>query len=456
MITPNISGTVVTAMKRANRVVVVTGAGISAESGIPTFRGSGGLWRNYKAEDLVTPQAFQRNPRLVWEWYEWRRSVCGQAQPNHAHHVVAAMEQFYHHFLLATQNVDGLHTRAGSRRMIEVHGSLWRARCLKCGEELPLDAVPTLQLPPTHADCGGSLRPAVVWFGENYEPEVLQQVFTGVEEAQVMLVIGTSGGVSLPVDLAMQARQAGAMIVEVNSKRSAVSRLAHERLEGKAGELLPELWRRVQLGHLTEEIRARARRKGGRLMIGVVGPPGAGKSELAQSLVVALGQLAVVVAMDGFHFPNARLEVLGLRARKGAPETFDRLAFELAIAKLRATQEPMSLPLYSRELHEPITDALTVPLASQIVIVEGNYLFLWPDVRDALDLKIYLDCDATLARADLIARHCQGGTSEEEAERKFETNDRLNRDTVEATRSAADLVVRRNAAGWTVQRVVGM
>jgi len=208
----------------------------------------------------------------------------------------------------------------------------------------------------------------------------------------------------------------------------------------------------VQVGHLTDEIRARSRRKGGRLMIGIAGPPGAGKSALAWALKTVLGWEAAVVPLDGFHFPNARLDALGLRGRKGAPETFDRLAFELAVSELRATQKPMSLPLYSRELHEPIADALAVPLATPFVIVEGNYLFLWPEVRDALDLKIYLDCDPALARADVIARHQQGGASEAEAVRKFEMNDRLNTETVQATRSAADLVVLRDAAGWAVER----
>lgn len=448
---PNISGNVITALKRANRVLVVTGAGISAESGIPTFRGADGLWRNFKAEDLATPEAFQRQPHTVWEWYDWRRGLCAKAQPNPAHCVVAAMERFYHHFLLVTQNVDGLHPRAGSRRMVEVHGSVWRARCLQCGATLPLEETPLKELPPRHDGCGGTLRPAVVWFGENYEPAVLHPMFAAAEEAQVVLVIGTSGGIALPVDLVTQARQAGATIIEINRERSAVSRLAHERLEGKAGEILPELWRRAQLAHLVDEVRARAQRKGGRLMVGIAGPPGAGKSRLAKTLAAELGP-HVPVAMDGFHFNNARLEALGLRGRKGAPETFDRLAFELAVKALRLAQEPVRLPVYSRETHEPVPDAFTAGPETPLVIVEGNYLFLWPEVRDALDLRIYLDCDAALARRDIIARHRRGGASEEEAVRKFEQNDHLNREAIEATRGAAELVVWRDAAGWTTVR----
>lgn len=449
--TQNISGNVITALKRANRVVVITGAGISAESGIPTFRGADGLWRNFKPENLATPEAFQRQPHTVWEWYDWRRGLCAQAQPNPAHSVVAAMERFYHHFLLVTQNVDGLHPRAGSRRMVEVHGSVWRAQCLQCGATLPLEQTSLKELPPHHEDCGGMLRPAVVWFGENYEPATVQKMLTTAEEAQLVLVIGTSGGVSLPVDLVTQARQAGATIIEINCERSAVSRLAHERLEGKAGEILPELWRRAQLAYLVDEIRDCAQRKGRRLMVGIAGPPGAGKSRLARTLAAELGP-HVLVPMDGFHFNNARLEALGLRARKGAPETFDRLAFELAMKALHLAVEPVRLPVYSRETHEPVPDAFTAGPATPFVIVEGNYLLHWPEVRDALDLRIYLDCDAALARKNLIARHQRGGASEEEALQKFEQNDRLNRETIEATRGVAELQVWRDAAGWTVTR----
>lgn len=451
----NISGNVVTALKRANRVVVITGAGISAESGLPTFRGAGGLWRTFKAEDLATPQAFARDPRLVWEWYDWRRGLCAKAEPNAAHRVVAAMERFYHQFTLVTQNVDGLHGRAGSRRMVEVHGSVWRGRCMSCGAEVALEQTPLAELPPKHDGCGGVLRPAVVWFGESYELAVLEQTFRAVEQAQLVLVIGTSGGVSLPVDLAAQARQAGATIVEVNTERSAVSRVAHHRIEGKAGEVLPELWRRAQLSYLADEIETRARRKEGRFVVGIAGPPGSGKSVLAESLAEEFRNEVVWVPMDGFHFANARLAALGLIARKGAPETFDRLAFELAVGELRKAAGPVKLPVYSRDIHEPVPEALTVEVETPIVVLEGNYLFLWPEVQGKLDLGIYLECDETLAREDIIARHQRGGFNAAAAERKYEANDKLNRATVEATRGVAQVVVRRDAAGWTVVRVAG-
>jgi len=451
----NISGNVVTALKRANRVVVITGAGISAESGIPTFRGADGLWRTFKPEELATPQAFARDPKLVWEWYDWRRSLCAKAEPKAAHRVVAAMEQFYHHFMLVTQNVDGLHGRAGSRRIVEVHGSVWRGRCISCGAEVALEQTPLAELPPKHEGCGGVLRPAVLWFGERYEPAVLERTFRAVEQAQLVLVIGTSGGVSLPVDLAVHARQAGATVVEINPDRSAVSRVAHHRIEGKATEALLMVWRRAQLSYLADEIEMRARRKEGRFLVGIAGPPGAGKSALAEALAEEFGNQAAWVPMDGFHFTNARLAALGLIARKGAPETFDRLAFELAVSELRKASAPVRLPVYSRDLHEPVPDALTVEPETPIVILEGNYLFVWPEVRAKLDLGIYLDCDEALARQDIIMRHQGGGFNAGAAERKYETNDRLNRATVETAREAAQLVVRRDAAGWTVVRVAG-
>ena len=123
-------------LARATRVVVVTGSGISAESGIPTFRGKDGLWKRYRAEELATPQAFFDDPKLVWEWYDWRRQLIGQAEPNPGHDIIARMEDHYPEFLLITQNVDGLHGRAGSRNIVEIHGNIWKVRCVKCGEEV--------------------------------------------------------------------------------------------------------------------------------------------------------------------------------------------------------------------------------------------------------------------------------------------------------------------------------
>ncbi len=158
------------ALEEAESVAVLTGAGISAESGVPTFRGGGGLWRNFSPEQLATPEAFARDPRLVWEWYDWRRGRVAAAQPNAGHRALAELErraagQGARSFTLITQNVDGLHDRAGSRRIAKLHGDLWQTRCLGCGAEARNEQVPLAELPPP-CRCGGLLRPAVVWFGE--------------------------------------------------------------------------------------------------------------------------------------------------------------------------------------------------------------------------------------------------------------------------------------------------
>src|SRR5688572_4541686 len=149
-------------LRAAHRVLALTGAGVSAESGVPTFRGPEGLWRRFRPEDLATPEAFARDPKLVWEWYAWRREKVAACHPNAAHRALAALDQRVPEFLLATQNVDGLHARAGSRRMVELHGSLWRVRCTACGHVGERrEALPDLP----RCDCGAVLRPDIVWFG---------------------------------------------------------------------------------------------------------------------------------------------------------------------------------------------------------------------------------------------------------------------------------------------------
>lgn len=222
--------------------VVITGAGISAESGIPTFRGEGGLWRNYRAEDLATPAAFQKNPLLVWEWYEMRREICRRAEPNPAHQTLVEMERFFREkgsFFLVTQNVDGLHRRAGSENMVELHGSIWRVRCTRCG--LESECMHLTSLPP-RCQCGGLLRPAVLWFGESYDAFILETVRSKLMKASVCLVIGSSGQVTLPVALAQEAKRFGAIVVEVNLEQSEFSRVADFRFYGKAGTILPQVW----------------------------------------------------------------------------------------------------------------------------------------------------------------------------------------------------------------------
>src|SRR5262245_48140724 len=178
-------------LSRARRVVVLTGAGVSAESGVPTFRGPEGLWRSYRPEDLATAEAFDRDPVLVWEWYAWRRERVAGCAPNAAHRALVSLEVRAPEYLLATQNVDGLHTLAGSRRLVELHGCLWRVRCTGCGERREDRRVPLPDLPP-RCSCGALLRPDVVWFGEPLLEDVVGAAFGAARRAEVVLVVGTS------------------------------------------------------------------------------------------------------------------------------------------------------------------------------------------------------------------------------------------------------------------------
>jgi NAD-dependent deacetylase len=225
---------------RASRVAVLTGAGISAESGIPTFRGAGGLWRNFRAEELATPQAFERDPKLVWEWYEWRRGLIAQAEPNEAHRALAQLERGKQPFALITQNVDGLHDRAGSRTIWKVHGDIWTLRCSRCGRERVDLSIPLRPLPPVCA-CGGLERPGVVWFGEGLPENVWQGAVAASRQAEVFLVVGTSAVVYPAAGLVELARSSGAKVIEVNVAESAVSEAVDYCLLGPAAQILPQL-----------------------------------------------------------------------------------------------------------------------------------------------------------------------------------------------------------------------
>jgi NAD-dependent deacetylase len=228
------------ALNQAQKVSVLTGAGISAESGVPTFRGKGGLWENYRPEDLATPQAFSRDPVLVWRWYHWRRGLIAECQPNPAHQALVELESRVPEFTLITQNVDGLHRRAGSRAILEIHGNLWVLRCMDCtwkGQEERLD----LDSPPLCPQCGGILRPDVVWFGESLDAGLLQSAWEAAQRCQVMLVVGTSAVVQPAAGLALTAKQSGAFVIEVNLDPTPNSEWVDISLLGKAGQILPQL-----------------------------------------------------------------------------------------------------------------------------------------------------------------------------------------------------------------------
>jgi len=227
-------------LRQANSVAVLTGAGVSAESGVPTFRGNNGLWKQRRPEDLATPGAFARNPELVWEWYDWRRSVLAQANPNPGHYALAELEKRVSKFTLITQNVDGLHELAGSRNVLRLHGSIWRVRCLGCNNERFDRRIPFPEIPPK-CECGGTLRPGVVWFGEALPQDMWQAAENSARSAELFLVIGTSAVVYPAAGLAQIAKSSGARVVEINIAETSLSDRIDQFLQGPSGELLPQL-----------------------------------------------------------------------------------------------------------------------------------------------------------------------------------------------------------------------
>jgi NAD-dependent deacetylase len=227
-------------LMKAESVAVLTGAGISAESGVPTFRGEDGLWRNHNVMDLVTPQGFARDPQLVWEFYNWRRDLIDGITYNPAHKALVDLEARVPDFTLISQNVDGLHLKAGSKNLLEIHGNLWKVRCTEC-HKITLDYSSDMGPLPKCRDCGGLLRPHVVWFGESLDYDLLQQAIEASRNARVMLVIGTSAVVQPAASLAMEAKGGGAIVVEINLEKTPQSGSMDFTLLGKAGEIVPRL-----------------------------------------------------------------------------------------------------------------------------------------------------------------------------------------------------------------------
>ncbi len=230
----------------ATEVAVLTGAGVSAESGLATFRGAGGLWEGHRVEDVATPSAFRRDPELVWRFYNARRANLRQARPNPGHRALAALEdRFGERFTLATQNVDGLHRDAGSRRLLELHGSLRRVRCTGCDrvEERGTEPLPDL---PRCDGCGALLRPDVVWFEEPLPVAEWHEAKRAADRCDCFLVVGTSAVVYPAAGLIRSARYAGAKVIEVNLTTTGASGAADVGLYGPSGELLPRLVERLK------------------------------------------------------------------------------------------------------------------------------------------------------------------------------------------------------------------
>jgi NAD-dependent deacetylase len=229
-------------VQSADRVVVFSGAGVSRESGLDTFRGAGGLWETMRPEELATPEAFQADPAKVWRWYAWRYRRASEAAPNPAHYAIARMETIFPSMTCVTQNVDGLHQRAGSRHLLELHGTITRAFCNRCGEARDMgEALTESAEEPPVCSCGGKFRPAVVWFGESLPEEVLVRAYEEATFCDLFISVGTSGTVYPAAGLVELAHQAGACFIEVNPEPTPFSRLADLRLAAPAGEVLPAL-----------------------------------------------------------------------------------------------------------------------------------------------------------------------------------------------------------------------
>jgi len=230
----------VSALLAGARLTVLTGSGVSAESGVPTFRDAqSGLWQRYRPEQLATPEAFRADPKLVWRWYQWRRQLVSRASPNPGHLSLARIQQLQPEFHLVTQNVDGLHQRAGSKDVIEYHGNILRSRCTRDGCLPDVGDLPGE--PPACPACGAPVRPDVVWFGEPIPAWAHDEAMHATGNCDVFMAIGTSAAVYPAAGLARLAQQGGAMIVEVNPEATPLSAGADYTLRGPAGTVLPAL-----------------------------------------------------------------------------------------------------------------------------------------------------------------------------------------------------------------------
>jgi NAD-dependent deacetylase len=232
-------------LRKAERVAALTGAGVSQESGLRTFRDAQtGLWAQYKPTDLASPEAFARDPKLVWDWYAWRREAIKGVRPNPGHYALVEMARHIHDFSLITQNVDGLHRMAGSPRLIELHGNLQRVKCSACGREAEAWEEADGEVPCCES-CGSPLRPDVVWFGEALPRAELESAVQAARSCHVFFSIGTSGIVQPAASLAFAAHNRGALVVEINAERTPLTPKVDFAFHGKSGEILPALVRAV-------------------------------------------------------------------------------------------------------------------------------------------------------------------------------------------------------------------
>jgi NAD-dependent deacetylase len=237
--------TLISLLRGDPKLVALTGAGVSQESGLRTFRDAQtGLWAQYKPEDLASPEAFARDPKLVWDWYAWRREAIKAVRPNPGHYALVEIEKHVLQFTLITQNVDGLHRMAGSQNVLELHGNIQRVRCSECyavAETWGDDS----ESVPRCASCGGLLRPDVVWFGESLPRDQLEAAVEAARSCNVFFSIGTSGVVQPAASLAFAARNRGGVVVEINAEPTPLSEKANYVFQGRSGKILPELVKAV-------------------------------------------------------------------------------------------------------------------------------------------------------------------------------------------------------------------
>jgi NAD-dependent deacetylase len=248
-------GQIAEIMAGCSAVAALTGAGISAESGVPTFRGNEGLWAKFRPEDLASLEAFLANSKIVWEWYNWRRELMANVTPNDGHRALAMCETLFDRFTLITQNVDGLHAEAGSQSVLELHGNIHRNKCVDCNR--PIDAAVTINPKqiPTCDQCGGKIRPDVVWFGEMLDEEVTDRAFSAAEESQVFLVVGTSALVHPAASLPLVAKRGGASVVEINIEETPLTPLVDFHIAEKSGIFLPHLLARITEIRATRKVK---------------------------------------------------------------------------------------------------------------------------------------------------------------------------------------------------------
>lgn len=228
-------------LRNAESVCVLTGAGVSAESGVPTFRGNDGLWKKFRPEELANFANFIKNPDLVWEWYSYRRKLIHEVRPNAGHVALAAMESIMPDFTLVTQNVDNLHAKAGSRNVVELHGNITRSYCVTCGLSAGESDQDTADRAPSCKSCGGLIRPDVVWFGELLPQGAFQKAVEAAQRCDLFLLAGTSGIVYPAASIPGIAREHGAFLVEINPERTDLSPGMNETLLGPSGSILPDL-----------------------------------------------------------------------------------------------------------------------------------------------------------------------------------------------------------------------